>query len=120
MSQFILVNDMGTGRVLAFEQDFNRHTTLQQVTTAIRDDLPADARVVWHHTDQNCYQVVYSSKTLAGVLGVPQIGDARGLVLVELESGDIADVPPWRASDVTRGTDVVGSDSQRPRRRPPC
>jgi hypothetical protein len=108
--QFVYVFTADTGRVVHFMFQMPRQTPYGVARAAVLGELPPDAKTVWQRTMSVCRQELFSSATLATVLGTPAIGDPSGLVLVEYEAGDPLNVyNAWSDRDVTDATFSLGA-----------
>jgi hypothetical protein len=119
--QFVNVSALDTGRVIQFSEQFARRTALATARAAALAELPKDAKIVWLLTLGTCLQEVYSSRTLGAVLSAQPIGDPKGLVLIEYQSGDSSSHPStWNAKDVTGASFSLGTQWPNKVDAPPC
>lgn len=76
------------GRILTYEMRLPNGSSLTAARAEIMQEFPADAKIVWQQTQDQCSQMEVSSATLgsSSVLGSSGIGDPQGQVFIEFQT----------------------------------
>jgi hypothetical protein len=104
------------GRILTYEIRLPNQSNLAAARAEVMQEFPADAKVVWQQTADQCSQMEVSSAMLgsASVLGSKDIGDSLGQVFVEFQTDTTSTASLnsyYDASNVNLATLNLGSYS---------
>ena len=108
--QFTNVDDAG-GVVDIYQENFPNGTTVQQVERALKQSLPANVgslRPFVSTVGGSCGLINVSSPTLGKELGNPKIGDARGVVGIELQVLSASHTSVYNPKNVQTAIVAVG------------
>jgi hypothetical protein len=108
--QFTNVADLG-GVIDVYQENFRNGTTVRQVERAVDRSLPANVarlKLVVGTAGGSCGLINVTSRTLGDELGNPKIGDAKGVVGIELQSLSASHTSIYNPKNVQTAFVAVG------------